>query len=143
MELNRMWLSDSAPRNSESRAISYAIKYIRRACPSVAWIQSFADERCKGLGVVYQASNFHFIGSHLTPFFELDGELYHKMMKDRKDTKRALYLQANIGRAVRRQYRQFRYIFFIKRDWLKRLNFAIQPYPKPTEERDSPQVQNG
>lgn len=50
MELNRMWLSDDAPRNSESRAISYALKYIRRACPSVAWVQSFADERCQGLG---------------------------------------------------------------------------------------------
>lgn len=59
MELNRMWLSGAAPRNSESRAISYSIKYIRQACPSVAWIQSFADERCKSLGVVYQAVNFH------------------------------------------------------------------------------------
>ncbi|MDL2266752.1 hypothetical protein LJC46_02035, partial [Desulfovibrio sp. OttesenSCG-928-G15] len=58
LELNRMWLSDDAPRNSESKAISYAIKYIRRACPTVAWIQSFADERCGGLGVVYQAANF-------------------------------------------------------------------------------------
>ena len=46
MKLNRMWLSDDAPRNSESRAISYALKYIRRACPSVAWVQSYADERC-------------------------------------------------------------------------------------------------
>ena len=36
LELNRMWLSDDAPRNSESRAISYSLKYIRRACPSVA-----------------------------------------------------------------------------------------------------------
>ena len=53
-----MWLSDDAPRNSESRAISYAVKYIRKACPSVVWIQSFADERCGGLGVVYQAANF-------------------------------------------------------------------------------------
>ena len=54
LELNRMWLSDDAPRNSESRAISYSLKYIRRACPSVAWVQSFADERCQELGVVYQ-----------------------------------------------------------------------------------------
>ena len=53
MELNRMWLSDEAPRNSESRAISYPLKYIRRACPSVAWVQSYADERCRGLGVVW------------------------------------------------------------------------------------------
>ena len=54
MELNRMWLSDDAPRNSESRAISCSLKYIRRACPSVAWVQTYADERCQGLGVVYR-----------------------------------------------------------------------------------------
>lgn len=41
LELNRMWLSDLAPRNSESRAISYCIKFVRRAMPMVAWIQSF------------------------------------------------------------------------------------------------------
>ena len=29
LELNRMWLSDEAPKNSESKAISYSIKYIK------------------------------------------------------------------------------------------------------------------
>lgn len=48
LELNRMWLDDVAPRNSESRALSYAFKFIKRACPRVAWVQSFADERCGG-----------------------------------------------------------------------------------------------
>lgn len=73
LELNRIWLDDVCPRNTESQAISYAIKYIRRACPTVAWVQSFADERCGGLGVVYQASNFLYCGSHLTTFWLLDG----------------------------------------------------------------------
>lgn len=135
MELNRMWLSDEAPRNSESRAISYAIKYIRRACPSVAWIQSFADERCGGLGVVYQAANFLFIGSHKTAFFELDGDIYHEMLltAHQKSGQRGHYLRMNLHRAVRKDFRQFRYIFFLKRDWMKRLKLAVQPYPKPAD----------
>ena len=29
LELNRMWLHDDAPRNSESKAISYSIKYMK------------------------------------------------------------------------------------------------------------------
>lgn len=131
MELNRMWLSDEAPRNSESRAISYAIKYIRRACPMVAWIQSFADERCKGLGVVYQAANFLYLGCHVTVFYELDGEYYHKMMTTRKDAKRGLYLQANLDRATKHSYRQFRYLFFLKRGWMRRLKLSVKTYPKP------------
>jgi hypothetical protein len=133
MELNRMWLSDEAPRNSESRAISYTIKYVRRACPSVAWIQSFADERCKGLGVVYQAANFLYLGHHVTDFYELDGEYYHKMMTTRKDVRRGLYLQANLDRATRHSYRQFRYVFFLKRHWMRWLKLKVQPYPKPAD----------
>ena len=75
LELNRMWLAEVCPRNSESMAISYAVKYIRRASPSVAWIQSFADERCGRLGVVYQASNFLYLGSHMATFYFLVGLL--------------------------------------------------------------------
>ena len=48
LELNRMWLDDKAGSNSESMAISYSIKYIKRKYPRVKWIQSFADERCGG-----------------------------------------------------------------------------------------------
>ena len=133
MELNRMWLSDEAPRNSESRAISYAIKYIRRACPTVAWIQSFADERCGGLGVVYQAANFLYIGSHKTTFYNLDGETYHKMLltAHKKSGQRGITLRENLHRAEKQTLRQFRYIFFLKRGWMKRLKLPVKPYPKP------------
>jgi hypothetical protein len=135
MELNRMWLSDAAPCNSESRAISYAIKYIRVACPTVAWIQSYADERCGGYGVVYQAANFLYIGYHRTEFYELDGQTYHKMMVTAhlKSGSRGRYLREHIDRAVKRSLRQFRYIFFIKRDWMRRLTFRVQPFPKRGE----------
>ena len=132
LELNRMWLSDDAPRNSESRAISYSLKYIRRACPSVAWVQSFADERCQGLGVVYQACSFLYLGFHESPFFELDGEIYHKLLVTAhlKSGKRGAYLRANLDRAKLHKLRQFRYIRFLKTDWIKRLRMPILPYPK-------------
>ena len=133
LELNRMWLDDVAPRNSESRAISQAIKYIKRVMPMVAWIQSFADERCGGLGVVYQASNFMYLGHHFTEFYELDGETYHSMMltAHQKGGNRGRYLRANLSRATKHRLRQFRYIYFIKRNWMRRLKFTIQPFPKP------------
>lgn len=49
LELNRMWISDVMPRNTESMVMSYSIKYIKKKYPKVNWIQSFADERCGGL----------------------------------------------------------------------------------------------
>ena len=132
MELNRMWLSDDAPRNSESRAISYSLKYIRRACPSVAWVQSYADERCQGLGVVYQACSFLYLGSHTSPFYELDGKVYHKLLltAHKLTSRRGAYLAANIDRAKQISLRQYRYIRFLKTDWIKRLRMPILPYPK-------------
>ena len=132
LELNRMWLSDDAPCNSESRAISYALKYIRRACPGVAWVQSYADERCKGLGVVYQACSFLYLGAHVSEFYLLDGEVYHKIAATARNRGgRAAYLRANIHRALPVRWRQYRYIRFLKTDWRRRLRLPVQPYPKP------------
>ena len=75
-----MWLADSAPRDSESRALAHSFRYIRRALPRIRWIQSFADQRCGGWGVVYRASGFLYPGCHRTRFYELDGEYCHETM---------------------------------------------------------------
>ena len=68
LELNRMWISDDAGQYPESRAISASIKYIKRKFPRVKWIQSFADERCGGFGIVYQACSFCYYGEHTSVF---------------------------------------------------------------------------
>lgn len=115
LELNRMWLSDQAPRNSESRALAYAVRWLRRALPRIRWIQSFADERCGGWGVVYQAANYVYVGSHRSNFWVLDGEAYHHLMTTaHRDRPRGLHLQANMHRAERQSFRQFRYIYFVR-----------------------------
>lgn len=58
LELNRMAFDDYLPRNSESRAISIAIKLIKKNAPHVKWILSFADGCQCGDGTIYRASNF-------------------------------------------------------------------------------------
>ncbi|MGL4722894.1 MAG: protein mom [Scandinavium sp.] len=135
MELNRMWLHDDMPRNSESRAISYSLKAIKLLYPSVQWVQTFADSRCGRAGVVYQASNFDFIGSHFTTFYELDGEWYHEIAMNaiKRGGKRGQHLRENRERAVTHKFEQYRYIRFINKKAKKRLNakfFKVQPYPK-------------
>ena len=133
LELNRMWIDDSAPRNTESSAIAASVKLIRRLYPQVAFLQSFADERCGGLGVVYQAASFGFYGEHVATFWELDGEWFHNTLataKNGKQGKRGDYLQANIGRAIQHNLRQFRYLRFLK-PWARRnCRLSMKPYPK-------------
>lgn len=43
IELNRMAFSDRLPRNSESRALSYALRFIRKQYPWMQWVVTFAD----------------------------------------------------------------------------------------------------
>ena len=121
LELNRMWLSDSAGRNSESTAISYSIKYIKGKYPRIKWIQSFADERCGCFGIVYQACSFSYYGEHDSVFWTLNGVVYHNslMTRNPKLSKAAALIQNNRDKAKSETLRQFRYIKFIDQRWKK------------------------
>lgn len=138
LELNRMWIADDAGQYPESRAISCSIKYIKRKYPKIKWIQSFADERCGGFGIVYQACSFSYYGEHDSVFWELDGEVYHNslMTRDPKLSKSAAHLQENKDNAKPQSLRQFRYIKFLDSKWKKRCNHKEQPYPKHYKAED-------
>jgi len=62
LELNRMAFADWLPRNSESRAISVAMRIIRKQYPHVEWVVSFADATQCGDGTIYRASGFALTG---------------------------------------------------------------------------------
>lgn len=132
LELNRMWLDDRAGRNSESMAISYCVRLIRSKFPKIKWIQSFADERCGGFGIVYQAANFEFYGEHKAVFWTLGDEIYHNslMTRNPKLSKSAAFLQHHKEAATCCELRQFRYIYWIDRKWMGRVLHDKKPYPK-------------
>ena len=58
IELNRLAFSERLPRNSESRAISVAMRLFRRNYPHIEWVISFADATQCGDGTIYRASGF-------------------------------------------------------------------------------------
>ena len=58
MELNRMAFSEALPRNAESRALSIAMRMLRRHAPHVQWVLSFADGAQCGDGTIYRAAGF-------------------------------------------------------------------------------------
>lgn len=135
LELNRMWLDDKAPRNSESMAISYAVRYIRSKFSKIKWIQSFADERCGCFGIVYQAANFEYYGEHTATFWTVDNEIYHNslMTRNPKLSKSAAYLQHHKERAVSSELRQFRYIYWIDKRWKPKILLKQKPFLKHYE----------
>jgi len=141
LELNRMWLDDIAPRNSESMAISYTIKYIKKRFPKIKWIQSFADERCGKFGIVYQAANFKYFGEHTAIFWTLDGVVYHNslMTRDRKLSKSAAIIQDGKDRATSETLRQFRYLYFIDKKYEKNVLLKQKQYEKHYKTEDGVQ----
>jgi len=58
IELNRMAFSDALPRNSESRALGVAMRLLKKHCPHLKWVVSFADATQCGDGTIYRASGF-------------------------------------------------------------------------------------
>jgi len=134
LELNRMHLQDVAPKNSESQAIAACIKVLRALNRRLEWVQSFADERCGRNGIVYQAANFLFCGSHTSTFWELDGEVFHNIEMTANESKArrpaARALQERKAEAKRFELRQFRYILPLHRSVRGRLLLNVSAYPK-------------
>lgn len=134
LELNRMWLEDGIGDYPESQAISCSIKVIKRKYPRIKWIQSFADERCGGFGIVYQACSFDYYGEHTSTFWELDGETFHNSIKtSEKAGPRGFKLlndTENKDRVEQHSLRQFRYIKFLDQREKKKCLLKETPYPK-------------
>ena len=62
IELNRMAFDDALPRNSESRALSVAMRLLRKHAPQVKWVITFADATQCGDGTIYRAAGFVLTG---------------------------------------------------------------------------------
>ena len=62
LELNRLAFEDWLPRNSESRALGFAFRWIRKTYPHIQWVVSFADAAQCGDGTIYRASGFCLTG---------------------------------------------------------------------------------
>ena len=58
IELNRMAFGPKLPRNSESRALSIAMRLLKKHRPELDWVISFADGAQCGDGTIYRAAGF-------------------------------------------------------------------------------------
>lgn len=58
IELHRLAFADWLPRNGESRAIGYALRWIRKTYPHINFVVSYADGAQCGDGGIYRASGF-------------------------------------------------------------------------------------
>ena len=125
IELNRMAFADWLPRNSESRAISVAMRLIRKAYPHIEWVISFADGTQCGDGTIYRASGFA-----LTQIAE------NKQMRINPKTGKPQQSMAAFHEGNAREFKnwkplpgfQLRYIYFLNPSAKSRLTVPILPF---------------
>jgi hypothetical protein len=124
IELTRLWIEDSTPKNVESFLVGNTIKKINKEI-----IISYSEIEQGHVGTVYQATNFIYTGltEKRTNRIKIDGSNENKHNRhaayDKKDTK-----------LVDRP-RKHRYIYLNcqkkrKNELIKKLRYEVKAYPK-------------
>lgn len=125
IELNRMAFADWLPRNSESRAISVAMRLIRKSYPHIEWVISFADGTQCGDGTIYRASGFALTGIKKNTemvIHPVTGEIMATMAAYHKGH------ASEISKWQRMDGFMLRYIYFLNPAAKSRLTVPILPY---------------
>ena len=145
IELNRMAFSDALPRNSESRALSVAMRIIRKHYPHIEWVVSFSDGTQCGDGVIYRASGFFLtaIKKNTSMWRMPSGEVVADIVTRMKSTgvkKRIGYKTGEPWSKFTKRVGaekligfQLRYIYFLNKEAKKRLTVPILPFSKIDE----------
>jgi len=123
IELTRLWIHDSVPKNGESYLIAHTLKLIPKNI-----IISYAEVAQGHLGIVYQSTNWFYVGLTLkrTNRVKIDGT-------ETKHNRSQCYDKENTVLVDRP--RKHRYVYFLgskkrKKELLKKLRYSILSYPK-------------
>ena len=131
VELTRLWVCDSVPRNGESFLIS---RTVARAGKEI--VVSFAEIQQGHTGIVYQAANWMYTGlSAKRTNWTIDGVTSHCQTLADKYT--AVEIREKFGKSFSLQPRprKHRYVFIVanrrrRKELIASLRYPILPYPK-------------
>ena len=131
LELTRLWIDDSTPKNSESYLIGNSIKHCDKEI-----VVSFADTSQNHLGIVYQATNWIYTGlSAKRTDWSVEGiDKHGHTWADKYTAAEMRELFGERFTLVPRS-RKHRYIYLNakgrrKKELLALLKYEQQPYPK-------------
>lgn len=132
-ELNRLWMHDNMPKNSESRFVGWCLRELRKLRPKLILV-SYADTKMGHTGGIYQATNWLYTGTSL-PWRDIRPEGFSdhrsvpKALRGEKiGRKRAWALDPSIPRVPRST--KHRYVWFSDSGDRSLLAWEVLPYPK-------------
>ena len=121
-EIGRMCMTEKIPRNSESQMLSQLTNWIKRNCPEVKVLFTWADGMLGKPGYVYQASNFFYAGFIWTDIYMKDGVKLHPRQTrhffssgegDKRITCRPTKQQMQELNIQHYKGKQFKYVLFL------------------------------
>lgn len=132
IELNRLWLCDTVPKNGESFLIGNTIKNCGKEI-----VVSYADISQGHTGVVYQATNWIYTGlSAKRTDWAIEGIDKHCKTISNKYTSKELREKFGDRFSLKDRTRKHRYVFINakgkrrKKELIDSLKYKILPYPK-------------
>ena len=132
LELVRVALNGKQGHGNTSKAVAMSLHYLHKINPLVKMIVSYADHRQSHLGIIYQATNWIFLGVSETSdtqyFFK--GKWTHERtinaQKNRAELKATLPKRENSNK--------FKYVFCYDKKLRKKYLKQALPYPKKIEQ---------
>jgi hypothetical protein len=131
VELTRLWVCDSVPRNGESFLIGNTLKQCGKEI-----VVSYAEIEQGHLGIVYQATNWYYTGlSAKRTNWVVDGIDRHCQTIADKYSSQELKELYGDKFSLKPRPRKHRYVFLNakgkrKKELLQSLKYKIMPYPK-------------
>jgi len=127
-EFDRMWLSDSLPKNSESQVISLLLKFLKKYYPRIKFVITYADGSAGNKGIIYQATNAIRLPPILCDFYLLgNGERVHPVSMYHRHKSRKWSLLKEIYQGIKHikgtkknPIYQYRYLYILNRGLRKK-----------------------
>lgn len=141
IELTRLWCADDMPKNTESKLISGSLKLLPK---EIKFVLSFSDESRGHVGIIYQATNWYYLGINNggKMLITKDGiekhprliGIYKKRHPELKN-KTNNYIMKLCGYEYKNGGKKHRYIYLrgnkkAKKEMYEHIKGMIKPYPK-------------
>lgn len=134
-ELVRVALAP-ARKHPTSRCLAFSLKMLRRQSPGVQLVVSYADSKEGHLGIIYQATNWLYLGASTQPYLKVRGKIEHpRSLYDRygRGGQQIGWLREHVDPNAERveMPAKHKYVYVFSKRLRRKLEGEAQPYPKP------------
>ncbi len=133
-----------------SRCLAISLKLLRKQSPGLQLVVSYADTKEGHLGVIYQATNWIFLGGSTQPYLKVRGKIEHpRSLYDRygRGGQQIAWLRTHVDPHAERVEMppKLKYVYAFSKPLRRELLVLAKPYPKCVGSSDgaAPRLQRG